>query len=154
MYKKISMLLLAVFTAATAHPVMAQNDDRGPAAARLVVENYYKAIDTADYRAAYRLWGEGGGGGGSASGKTFAVFRHGFASTTRSRVVTGAPTNGDAGAGSIYIDVPVEVFATLKDGRKQHFRGKYTLRRVNDVDGATQEQLDWHIASATLRLGR
>jgi hypothetical protein len=57
---------------------------------------------------------------------------------------------GDGGAGSIYQPVPVTVDATLLDGTKQRYVGEYVLRRVNDVDGATADQLRWHIMSARL----
>ena len=52
---------------------------------------------------------------------------------------------------AVFITVPVRVYATLKNGRHQRFAGQYILRRVNDVDGATREQLSWHLTSATLR---
>lgn len=83
--------------------------------------------------------------------KRIPAFARVFAHTAHSRVVTGDPVNGDAAMGSVYVDVPVEVFAILKNGRKQHFRGHYTLRRVNDVDGASNAQLHWHLASSMLR---
>ncbi len=119
-------------------------------AARGVVETYYTALDRGAFRSAYELWA----GNGRASGKSYAHFRDGFAATARTRVVTRTATGGDAGAGSIYVDVPVDIYATLKNGRRQHFQGRYTLRRVNDVDGATPAQLHWHIASASLhRIG-
>lgn len=121
--------------------------DITPSAARTVVEKYYEAIDAGDYRSAYLQWG----GNGTASGKTYSRFRQGFAQTAHSRVVTGEPVNGDAAMGSVYVDVPVEVFAILKNGHKQHFRGHYTLRRVNGVDGASNAQLHWHLTSSALK---
>ncbi|WP_241656462.1 hypothetical protein [Sphingomonas oligophenolica] len=57
---------------------------------------------------------------------------------------------GRGGVGSIYQPVPVTVDATLDDGTQQKFRGIYTVRRVNDVDGASASQLRWHIGSAAL----
>ncbi len=125
-------------------------DFRSPAAAAQVIRDYYAAIDRGNFRAAYAAWARGG----RASGKSYANFRAGFASTASSRVVPGAPTNGDGAAGSIFVDIPVDVIATLKNGRRQHFRGRYTLRRVNDVDGATPAQLHWHIESAKLLVAR
>jgi hypothetical protein len=139
--------LVVALCAAPVGSAHAEADYARPAAARTIVEEYYKAIDAKNYRAAYRLWG----GEGGASGKTYSRFRQGFAQTAHSRVVTDAPVNGDAAMGSVYVDVPVEVFATLKNGRKQHFRGDYTLRRVNDVDGATDAQVRWHLTSSMLK---
>jgi hypothetical protein len=37
-----------------------------------------------------------------------------------------------------------------KTGEHQRFKGSYTLRRVNHVDGATAAQRRWHIESAKL----
>ena len=145
MYKKT--LFLLAFALTNLNSAQAQTDFRTPAAARTVVEEYYKAIDAGNYRAAYRFWR----GNGNASGKTYAKFRQGFSQTMHSRVITGEPIKGSGAMGSTYIDVPVEVFAILKSGRQQRFGGKYTLVRVNDVDGASKDRLHWHLASATLR---
>lgn len=136
------MLIFPLLALAAAQPI-----DRTPEQARGVVERYYAAIDRGDYRSAYRLWS----GKGQASGQSYAAFIRGFARTAHTRVVTGAPTDGEGAAGSTFITVPVRVHATLKNGRHQRFAGRYILRRVNDVDGATREQLGWHLASATLR---
>src|SRR5579871_3847627 len=64
----------------------------------------------------------------------------------------GAPLHltvgkGDAegAAGSSYYEVPV----TLRFGDGKPETGTLTLRRVNDVPGATPEQLDWRIESST-----
>lgn len=117
-----------------------------PAAARQVIERYYAAIDRGDFRAAYAAWDDGG----RASGKSYATFREGFAATARSRVATGTPVNGDAGMSQRWIDVPVDVYATLKNGRRQHFRGSYTLHRVVEGTGAPAVKTRWHIRSAKL----
>jgi hypothetical protein len=117
-----------------------------PAAAKQTVERYYAAIDRGDFRAAYLAWDDGG----RASGKSFDRFRQGFAATARSRVVAGAPYGADAGMSQRWIQVPVEVFATLKNGKRQHFRGSYTLHRVAEGVGAPVSKTRWHIASAKL----
>lgn len=135
--------MIALLLAAAAVPAA----EKTPAAARAVVERYYAAIDRKQYRVAYRLWA----GDGQASGRSYAAFARRFARTAHTRVVTGRPTDGEGAAGSLYLTVPVTVTATLKDGTPQRFGGRYVLRRVNDVDGATAAQLRWHLASATLR---
>ena len=117
------------------------------AAARAVVIRYYDAIEHRRYRTAYRLWS----GDGQASGQSYAGFVRGFAGTAHSRVVAGRAGAGDGAAGSVFVTVPVTVYAQTKNGARQRFRGSYTLRRVNGVDGATAAQLRWHIASAKLR---
>ncbi len=117
-----------------------------PQAARAVIENYYGAINRGDYRSAYLAWDQNG----SASGQSYVKFRAGFAQTRSVRVVTQPPINPDAGMSQRRIDVPVDVYATLKNGRRQHFRGRYTLHRVVEGVGAPAKQLSWHIASADL----
>lgn len=122
------------------------DSEKTPAAARAVVEHYYAALDRRAYGDAYALWSAGG----KASGQTPAAFAAGFAQTASTRVRTGAPSRAEGAAGSLFIEVPVEVEATLADGTSQRFAGRYTLRRVNDVPGASAEQLRWRIAGASL----
>jgi hypothetical protein len=59
----------------------------------------------------------------------------------------GAPGTIGAAAGSRYVDVPVEVFATTSSGELQHFEGKLTLRR-SVASGATDDQRKWRIYTA------
>lgn len=140
------MMIVALYAAATAQPLAGKT----PQAARAVVERYYAGIDRGRYAIAYRLWA----GGGRASGRTLRAFAAGFARTAHTHVVTDPPTDGEGAAGSVFVTIPVRVDAVLKDGRRQRFAGHYVLRRINNVDGATREQLRWHIASAALRAVR
>ncbi len=57
---------------------------------------------------------------------------------------------GDAGAGSLFYIAPVTITSSDADGRPIRFEGEARLRRVNDVDGATPEQLRWHFETLTL----
>ncbi len=116
-----------------------------PAAAVEVIRLYYRALAARDFATAYSQWGNDG----AASGKSYDAFAAGFAKTRTTRVTTGTPGEGDGAAGSIFVTIPVTVTAALTDGTQQHFTGSYTLRRVNDVPGASADQLRWHIASAT-----
>lgn len=118
---------------------------RAMAAAADVVRRYYSALNARDYDTAWSQWGDQG-----PPGKSRPAFEAGFARTLSTTVTIGALVPGSAGAGSIYQPVPVTVDAKLDDGRHQRFRGTYIVRRINDVDGATAEQLRWHIASASL----
>lgn len=121
-----------------------------PTAARGVVETYYAAIERGNFRGAYALWDRGG----AASGKSYARFRQGFAATAHSRVVTGTPRNAEAGMSQRWIEVPVDVYAVLKNGTRQHFRGSYTLHRV--VEGVSDNPADsrWHLYKARLVAAR
>jgi hypothetical protein len=117
-----------------------------PADAVAVIDAYYAAIAANQYPRAYALWS----GGGQASGQTAQQFAAGFADTASVSVVVGAPGRVDAAAGSRYIEVPVAVTATRRDGSLHRYAGAYTLRRAV-VDGATDEQRAWRLASADLR---
>ena len=136
----------ALILASAVALVAATSPATSPEAAVKVVEDYYAALDRGDYRAAYSAWDQGG----AASGKTFAQFRAGFLQTASVRVVTQLATNADAGMSQRTIDVPVNVYATLKNGGQQHFRGTYTLRRVVEGVGAPASQMSWHLSSAKL----
>ena len=137
------MPILALIALAGAAPAA----EPGAAAARSAVESYYAAIERGDFRTAYRAWDQQG----RASGKSYAAFRQGFAATAHSRVKTGTPGPEDAGMSQRWIQVPVRVDAVLKNGRRQHFRGSYTLHRVVAGVGGDASALSWHIASAKLR---
>jgi hypothetical protein len=137
---------LALAFALIAAPTVALAQEPGPQDARDTVQAYYAAIERGDFRTAYGLWDRGG----QASGKSFASFRQGFAATARSRVETRNPINADAGMSQRWITVPVDVYATLKNGKRQHFRGSYTLHRV--VAGVSANRADslWHLSKAKL----
>ena len=116
-------------------------------AAADVVRRYYAALAARDYKAAYVLWS----GRGEASKQTFDAFQAGFASTRSTSVDVEQAGEVEGAAGSLYISIPVSVHAELNDGVKQEFSGSYVLRRVNDVEGSSQEQRSWRIYSASLR---
>ena len=116
-----------------------------PEDAIAVIRNYYEAINSGDFNRAYVLWSDEG----RTSGKSPQQFATGFADTTGVSVEMQAPGNVDAAAGSRYIEVPVTITATRRDGSQHRFAGKYVLRRAV-VDGATPEQRQWRIASADL----
>lgn len=111
------------------------------------VRLYYRDLAQHRYRAAWRLWAREG----QASGASLVAFRAGFANTRSTAVRVAGPVASEGAAGSIWATVPVEVDATTRAGRRQRFRGTYTLRRVNDVDGSTAQQRRWHIERATLK---
>ena len=141
------MIQIVALLAIAASPSGASTIDRSPAGARIVVEHYYAAIERGRYRTAWLAWDRSG----AASRQSLASFTRGYAATAHVRVVAGVPRDGEGAAGSVFITVPVQVAAVLKDGRRQAFAGSYVLRRVNDVSGATPAQRVWHLASASLR---
>ncbi len=106
------------------------------------VQAYYDAIDAGDYQAAYALWSNDG----AASGQTFEEFRSGFQDTATVSVVLGEPGRVDPAAGSRFIEVPVEITATLESGQEQRFEGSVALRR-GVIEGAVRE---WRLYSADI----
>jgi hypothetical protein len=134
-------------TQAPSQPSPAQaSAEPTPADAAAVIASYYAAIAASQYPRAYALWS----GGGQASGQTAQQFAAGFADTASVSVEVGAPGRVDAAAGSRYVEIPVSVAATRRDGSVHRYAGAYTLRRAV-VDGASAEQRAWRIASADLR---
>ncbi|MGB3766750.1 MAG: hypothetical protein WA947_09335 [Phormidesmis sp.] len=48
------------------------------------------------------------------------------------------------------MEIPVTVTAKTTDVTTQQFQGRYLLKRVNNVPGATTAQCQWHLYSASL----
>ncbi|WP_374411063.1 hypothetical protein [Novosphingobium colocasiae] len=72
---------------------------------------------------------------------------------SRYRTITVAVPGGamDAGAGSLYYTAPAVLTGVRQNGSRYRLEGDVVLRRVNDVDGATPDQLRWGIESADLK---
>ena len=129
---------------ATGEPTGTAAGEQTAADAVAVLDAYFSAIGTGDYTAAYQLWRNGG----EASGQTYAEFVEGFAETASISWEIGEPGRIDAGAGQRYIEIPVRVVARTTAGEEQAFEGTYVLHHTANIDGATAEQLTWHINSA------
>ena len=127
-------------------PAPVANDGPGPDEAVAVVRAYYDAINGGNYGRAYALWSDGG----KASGQSPQQFADGFDDTAEVSVEVMTPGRIDPAAGSRYIEVPIALSATRDDGSTHKYVGAYTLRRAV-VDGATEEQRAWRIASADIR---
>ncbi|TWI09512.1 hypothetical protein [Aerolutibacter ruishenii] len=120
----------------------------GPTEAVGLVRDYYAAINRGDFARAYALWSDGG----RASGQSPQDFAAGFTDTVGVSVQIGTPGAVEGAAGSRYVQVPVTLVARQRDGSERAFAGSFTLRRAV-IDGATDEQRAWRIASANLREG-
>ncbi len=128
-----------------AAPGAMQPGEPGVDAAVAAIRDYYVAINRRDYTAAYRLWRDQG----QASGQSAEQFALGFQATAGVSVEIGAPGDIDAGAGQRHVEVPVQLVAHQQDGSERRYRGRYVLQRTV-VDGASDEQRSWRIASARL----
>lgn len=127
-------------------PDAAPVDGPTPQDAVAVVRDYHAAINAGSFGRAYALWS----GNGSASGQSPQQFADGFAETGGMSVELRAPGRIDTAADARYIEVPVAVAATRRDGSVRHYVGAYTLRH-STADGPSEEQRNWRIASADLR---
>lgn len=121
-------------------------DGPGADEAVAVIRDYYDAINAGAHDQAYGLWSDHG----KASGQSPVQFADGFDGTVRVSVEVMAPGRIDLTAGSRYIEVPIALSATHRDGSTQKYVGAYTLRRTV-VDGASAEQRAWRITSADIR---
>ena len=104
-----------------------------------VLQDWAAAIERRDWLAVRALWGNRG----EDSGLSSAAFAARWDTLRRPRVTVGVGEQEGA-AGSIYYTAPV----TIVDGQRR-IAGVVTLRRVNDVPGATAEQLRWHLDATT-----
>lgn len=130
---------------APATPIASANEP-GAEEAVALVRDYYAAINGKNYERAHALWSDGG----RASGQSAQQFAIGFADTVGVSVEVMPPGRIDAGAGQRYLEVPVALTATQRDGSQRKYVGAYTLRR-SVVDGASEAQRNWHIGSADIR---
>lgn len=127
--------------------------DEGPiepksaAGAGQVLQRYGVLLEERKFGQARTVWGSDG----EASGLTDAQFAAAYARYRDIHAEVGKPGVSDGAAGSIYIEVPFRLSGTLKAGGRFNLVGPVTLKRVNDVDGATPAQLRWHIVQSGLK---
>jgi hypothetical protein len=111
-------------------------DPKSPEAARGVVRRYGALIKDGRWSEAQELWNDANAAAAVASKLKSSHDLH---------LETLPPTEPEGAAGSIYVTVPVTLYAY--DGPNAAFRQEATiiLRRVNDVPGSTSSQRRWHI---------
>ncbi len=119
---------------------------KGELGARAVLSDWAHALEHRNWADAHAQWGHDG----ADSGLDPAAFAKAYEKYASITVTIG---NGDVegAAGSLYYEVPVTIGGTLRNGRPFSLSGPVTLRRVNDVDGASAQQLAWHISQSDLK---
>ncbi len=105
-----------------------------------VLIGWAKAVSLRDWASARAYWGDKG----AASGLSEQAFAQAWNVIKNPDVKLGMGQLEGA-AGSSFYSAPV----IIADGQRR-IAGYVVLRRVNDVPGATPEQLRWHIESSTL----
>jgi hypothetical protein len=114
-------------------------DAKSAEGAAQVLQKYFALLEAGKRGETDALWSDSG---------TPADFGTRLARYREVHANIGAPGELGGAAGSIYVDVPVQLYGRLLDGKEFHARGTMTLRRVNDVPGSTGEQRKWHIYRA------
>ncbi len=118
--------------------------ERGIKGARNVLLSFARAIELKEFDQAWAVLGAG-----DRQKWTKAEFARNFAGLDAIAVAIPDGTT-DGAAGSIYYLAPITISATNEAGRPVRFEGETVLKRVNDIDGATPEQLRWRFDRLTL----
>lgn len=112
-----------------------------------VMQLFGRLLEQREFARARMLWSDNG----RTSGLTEAEFvaAHDKYASIYSEV--GEPGQLQGAAGSVYVDIPLRLYGTLNSGKPFNLMGPVTLRRVNEVDGSTEEQRRWHIVRSGLQ---
>ena len=126
--------------AAQAAPIAAA--DKGEQGAKTVLADWASALESRDFARARSLWGEA-----ATSDEAIARFAE-----YRRIVVSFGEGRIEGAAGSLYYEAPVNFTGILANGTPIRRAGTIVLRRVNDVPGASPEQLRWRIYRTSLQV--
>ena len=113
-------------------------DPKSGQGAGQVLQTYFALLESGKADEAGRLWSEG---------ETPPDFAARLDAYREAHANIGEPGDPEGAAGSIYVEVPVQLYGRLRDGSEFNARGT-VLRRVNDVPGSTAEQRRWRIYRA------
>ena len=127
-------------------PPLVAEADKGEKGARSVLLAWAHALERGDHAAAFAQWGTDAE---ARSGMTAAEHA---AWWSRFKTITIAMPGGtmEGAAGSSYYEAPTTVVGKQQNGKPYRLEGSVVLRRVNDVPGATADQLRWHIEKVDL----
>ena len=117
-------------------------DPKGPQGAAQVVQGYYGLLEERRFDDAQDLWNQTGAVGAEDD----EAFARRFRNFSEIHAHVGAPSEMEGAAGSLYVTVPVQVYGRLAaNGKPWYVLRQVTLRRVNDVPGASEADRRWHI---------
>ena len=117
---------------------------KGEKGARNMLLAWARGIELREFDQAWSLMGDAARAQWSRSDFT-AQFR-----PLRDLSVAAPTGTMEGAAGSSYYSAPTTITGTRPDGTRATLKGEVVLRRVNDVPGATAEQLAWHIEQVNL----
>ena len=112
-------------------------DSKSAEGAGQVVQTYFALLEVGRTAEASKLWSD------KAQEPSYAAYKEVHANI-------GSPGKPEGAAGSIYVEIPIQLYGRLKSGGQFSKLGKMTLRRVNDVPGSTKEQREWRLYRAEL----
>jgi hypothetical protein len=121
-------------------PQLTPEAEKTEKGARNLLLAWALAMEDRAFGPAYLLFGEYA----ERTGQSSAQYAASFADYRTVNVAIGEGM-ADGACGSSYYEVPVTLTGTTQDGKTYVREGTITLRRVNDVDGATPAQLKWHL---------
>ncbi|MEQ9316802.1 MAG: hypothetical protein RLN72_13190 [Henriciella sp.] len=104
------------------------------------------ALQARDWAAARAVWGDSG----EASGLTVEEFAAAYEKYKTINIELGEGRMEGA-AGTVYYEAPVVIEGELQSGEAYRMEGPVVVSRVNNVPGASTEELEWHIATSDLR---
>ena len=117
-------------------PTPTPNNREGRDAAA-VLRLYYDHIEAGRIREAWAMR--------SASREGYDRFERNFAAYDRYKVSLGPATQPVAAGGWVYVEVPIQIFGTMKGGKGFGSVGNVTMRKAVDMPGATARERAWHI---------
>lgn len=111
-----------------------------------VLKTWASALEAGDWSTARAQWGDEGARSGLSEAEFAAAYQQ-----YKTIHITFTETQTEGAAGSLYYQPEVTITGEMVDGQPFRMVGPVTIKRVNDVPGATEEQLRWHIASSDLK---
>ena len=125
----------------------ATTDPESVEGAGQVLQRFGALLEQGKFAAARQSWSDGG----RASGLTEAEFAEAYDQYAELHADIGAPGEPEGAAGSIYVEIPLRLYGTLRNGKPFNLVGPVVLRRVNDVPGSSAAQREWHITRSDLK---
>ncbi|MEO6040528.1 MAG: hypothetical protein ABIP41_01375 [Croceibacterium sp.] len=121
--------------------------DKGDAGAKRVLRQWARALELGHYDSAFAQWGA------DAEARSEMTRAEHAAYWRRFKTVTIALQDGtvEGAAGSSYYQAPATVVGKQRSGKPYRLEGTVTVRRVDHVDGASADQLHWHIEQVDLK---
>jgi hypothetical protein len=105
-----------------------------------VVQIYFALLEAGKHAEAFELRQRG-----SVDARTFTS---GFEKYREYHARIGAPGRIESAAESLFVELPVQIYGRLADGTEFNKAGQVRLKRADDIDGATADQLAWRITSS------